>query len=302
MSHIPVAITAYTLNGIAVLVDKVILTKHVSNPLTLVFYFSAFSALALIAVPFLPLPTVGVFLIASLSTILWTIGAYFYFFATKIGQPSRVIPIIGSLNPLFLIIYYGFINQAITQTEILAASILVLGMVSLVIPSLKGEWSMKEVIFEIFSGLFFAISYIVLKEAYTQGQNFLMVLIWSRTILIPVGILILILPFLRKQVFSSDGPKINFRSKVGALFLGGQAAGGAAELLLTYSISLANPALVNSLQGTQYAFLFIANIFLAKKYPDVFEEKLNLINITCKVVGVALIGVGLYLLAFSSSR
>lgn len=300
MSHIPIAITAYTLNGIAVLVDKVILTKHVQNPLTIVFYFSAFSTLALGIVPFLPIPSLAVFAIASTSTILWTIGAYFYFFATKIGQPSRVIPIIGSLNPLFLIIYYGFINQSISQTEILAATILLIGMLSLVIPSLKGEWSLKEIIFELFSGLFFAVSYIVLKEAYTQGQNFLMVLIWSRTILIPVGILILILPYLRKQVFPKDGPVINFKSKVGALFLTGTAAGGASELLLTYSISLANPALVNSLQGTQYAFLFIANIFLAKKYPDVFEEKLNLLNITCKVIGVALIGLGLYLLAFAN--
>lgn len=298
MSHIPITVLAYTLNGVAVLIDKVILTKHVPNPLTIIFYFSAFSALALLAVPFLPLPTFQVFLIASLSTILWTTGAYFYFFATKIGQPSRVIPIIGSLNPLFLIIYYGFINRAISDTEIWAASILLIGMLSLVIPSLKGDWSLKELICEILSGLFFAISYIVLKEAYTQGQNFLMVLIWSRTILIPVGVLILIWPFLRKQVFTADGPPINFKSRVGALFLTGAAAGGAAELLLTYSVSLANPALVNSLQGTQYAFLFITNIFLAKKFPDVFEEKLNLINITCKVIGVALIGVGLYLLAF----
>lgn len=301
MRHIPFAVTAYFLNGVAVLVDKAMLTKHVPNPLTLVFYFSAFSALALVVVPFLPLPTLTVFAIASTSTILWTIGAYFYFVATKIGQPSRVIPIIGSLNPLFLIIYYGFINQSITQTELIAASILVLGMVSLIIPSLKGQWSFKEIIFELGSGLFFAISYIVLREAYVEGKNFLMVLIWSRTILLPFGILILILPFLRRQVFTKDGPPIKLRSKVGALFLTGQAAGGASELLLTYSISLANPALVNSLQGTQYAFLFIANIFLARKYPDIFEEKLNLINITCKVIGVVLIGFGLYLLAFNSS-
>ncbi len=297
MSHIPLAITAYFLNGIAVLVDKALLTKHVTNPLTLVFYFSAFSAVALVFAPFLPVPTFYVFLLASTSTILWTTGAYFYFLATKIGQPSRVIPVIGSLIPILLIIYYGFINKSLTQTEILAALVLVVGMVCLFLPSIHGNWSKKELLFEVVSALFFAISYIILKETYVAAGNFLMVLIWSRTILIPVGLLILILPFLRKKVFSLDAPPINFRSRVGVMFLGGQAAGGISELLLTYSISLANPALVNSLQGTQYAFLFLANIFLSKKYPDIFEEKLDKLNILSKVVGIGLIALGLYLLA-----
>ena len=299
MTHIPIVILAYTLNGIAVLVDKVILTKHVPNPLTIIFYFSAFSALALLVLPFVNVPTLNIFILASLSTLLWTTGVYFYFSAVKIGQPSRVIPVIGSLIPIFLIIYYGTLNQTISQPEILAALVLIVGMIVLVVPNFSGKVSLNEIILEIVSALLFAISYIILKVAYDSADNFLMVLVWSRLILIPVGVIILILPFLRKQVFTSNSPPIKFKSKTGALFLVGQASGGVAELLLTYSISLANPALVNSLQGTQYALLFLANIYLAKKFPDIFHEKLNLFNLISKVAGIVLIGLGLYLLAFA---
>lgn len=297
MSHIPITVVAYLLNGVGVLIDKALLTNHIKNPLTMIFYMSAFSALALLAVPFLPVPSFLVFVLASASTIIWTSGLYFYLHATKIGQPSRVVPIIGSLIPIFLIVYYGFVDREITQTQMIAALILVLGMGSLALSGLKGHWSSKEIVFEIISAFLFAISYIILKEAYTLGDNFLMVLVWSRTILIPVGLVILVIPALKRIALVKDNQTINFRSRVGALFLVGQGAGGISELLLTYSISLANPALVNSLQGTQYVFLFIANIFLSKKYPKIFEEKLNLVNVTSKIIGIALIGIGLYLLA-----
>lgn len=297
MQHLPFTLLAYFLNATAVTVDKFMLSKHIPNPLIYIFYFSAFSALALFLLPFTHIPTFEVFTIASISTVLWTLGAYFMFKALQIGQVSRVIPVIGTLIPIILLLN-ALLTATITSMEITAILLLILGLVFLTLMDWKGELKKEELIFELLSAVLFAVSYVVLREAYIR-DDFLTVLVWSRFIIIPVSLIILMLPKLRKIVFSSESgqPAFKLFSKAGVLFLAGQAAGGSSELLLTFSISLANPALVNSLQGTQYAFLFIFGLALSRRFPEIYKEKLSLVILLSKIAGIGFIAGGLYLLA-----
>src|SRR5258708_1683376 len=297
MSHIPFTITAYLFNSISVTVDKFLLTKHIPDPLVYIFYFSTFSLLALFLLPFTHLPPVLVFAMASFSTILWTIGAYFMFKALQIGQVSRVIPAIGTLIPLILLLEVVY-QVTLDLIQIWAIAILVLGLVFLTLPDWRGKITKKEVFYELIASILFAISYLILRQAYLQEQ-FLSVFVSSRLILIPVGILIFIIPHLRRRVLTKNGPKLKILSKAGLLFLVGQAAGGASELLLTFSVSLATPSLVNSLQGVQYIFLFLFSLILARKFPTIFTEHLSPKSIIGKVLGILLIGGGLFILSFS---
>lgn len=298
MNHLPFTITAYFFNALAVTTNKFLLNKTIPDPAVYVFYISLVSFLAIFALPFTKIPSLEVFLIASISTILWTTGAYFMFKALKIGQVSRVIPIIGTLVPLILLIFASSTN-AISQTQILAIVILLIGMFFLTRSDLQGSLNKKEILFEILSGAAFAFSYIVLRQAYLK-LDFFSVIVWSRLILLPLGIFIFLIPNLRRKIVTSKGPTINFFSKVGVIFLGGQIAGTISELLLLFSVSLANPALVNSLQGTQYVFLLILSAILGKIYPTIFQEKYNFASLLSKILGIALIGIGLYLLAFAN--
>lgn len=296
MNHLPFTLLAYLFNATAVTVDKFLLIKHIPNPLLYIFYFSVFSALALLALPFTHIPTLTVFVLASISTILWTFGAYFMFKALQIGQVSRVIPVIGTLIPLFLL-SDAVITQTITANQIMAVLVLIAGLIALTVTSFGGSIKKEEIVLEVTSALLFAISYLVLRQAYLQ-ENFLTVLVWSRFVILPVSLIILLIPSLKSQVFSSgDKPKFSLLSKPGLLFIFGQACGGSSELLITFSISLATPALVNSLQGSQYVFLFLFSQLLNKKFPQVFQETLNLSGWISKILGVILIGAGLYLLA-----
>lgn len=305
MSYLPFTIAAYLLNSIAVTIDKFLLTKSLPNPLTYIFYISAFSLVVLLTLPFTLLPSPFTLLLASLSTLLWTLGAYLMFKAMQKGQVSRVVPIIGTLIPLILLVHASLFNT-ITQSQSLAVLILILGLVFITLPDLHLRGVIQataklhlggELLLELLSALFFAVSYLVLKEAYLR-QDFLSVLVYSRLILIPIGIGILLIPSLRQIVLAPQAQKINFFSKIGLLFLFGQAAGGIQQLLLTFSISLASPALVNSLQGIQYVFLFLFSLILSSKYPQVFKEKLSFLVILGKIFGIGLIGWGLYILAF----
>lgn len=299
MSYLPFTLLAYFLNAVAVLIDKFMITKQIPNPLVYVFYFSVFSTVALLLLPFVALPPKEAFILASSSTVLWTCGAFFMFKALQIGQASRVIPIIGTLIPTFLLVYSLF-NQLITQNQLFAILLLILGIVFLTLPDWKGKISKDEIIFVILSSVLFASSYIVLRQAYLLA-NFLTVLVYSRVVIIPAVLTVLAIPSLRAMIFSqsSKHPVYHLKSKIGLLFLFGGAAGGASELLLTYSISLATPALVNSLQGSQYVFLFIASILLSKKYTQVFSEHFTFLNLSSKILGIVTISTGLYLLALA---
>lgn len=218
--------------------------------------------------------------------------------ALIVGLVTRVIPIIGALVPIMLLLY-GAYTGAITSIQMIAVVILIFGILFLTLFEWKGKIHPKELPYEIISALLFAIAYTFLRFAYLQ-DNFLTVFIWSRIILIPLAIVILLLPKTRTIVLGTARQQFKLRSQSGLIFLVGQAAGGMSELLLIFSVYLANPALVNSLQGSQYIFLFIASIFLARRFPHIFAERHQRWAVISKVCGIICVVIGLYIMAFAN--
>lgn len=299
MNYLPFALLAYLLNGIALTVDKFLLVKHIPNPLTYIFYFSAISLIALIFLPFVQLPPINIILIASSSTVLWTAGAYFMFQALRMGLVSRVAPLIGVLTALILLAFAG-LNQELSLNQYWGALLLILGLVFLTVVDWKGRVTREELFFELASSILFAFSYLLIRQAFLAWDD-LSVFAWSRPILAVVGILILAIPRLRKQILTGHTHQFKLVSRPGSLFLFGQAAGGVAQLLILFAISLADPALINSLQGTQYLFLLVLSIALSRPFPHIFMEKVFQKGIAWKVVGVLLVVLGLYAQGYKPS-
>lgn len=300
MLYLPIALLAYFFNSISITISRLLLVEDFHNPLVYIFYISIFSFVGLLAFPFTHLPTWEVIGLSSASTVLWTLGAFFLFKALRIGQTDRVVPIIGTLIPLFLL-FQGAVTNTLSLNELWAIIVLLLGLVFITLELWKGKFNHNELLFELLSAVFFAFSYTVLKEAYLR-DNFLTVLVYSRFIIIPPALFILIVPKYRRIILSAKGPTINFFSRVGVLFMISQVAGGLQGLLLTYAVSLESPAVVNSLQGTQYVFLFLFNIILLKKYPKIFKENLSPLILTSKILGITFIAGGLFILGFSSQK
>ena len=175
--YLPISILAFILNGIAVTVDKFLLTKIIPDPLFYIFYFSLVSCLAVFAIPFTHIPTLEVFLLSSLSTILWTLGAYCMFKALKTGLVQRVIPVIGSLNPLILLLIAALAGTILIN-EAWAIMVLISGLIFLTLSDWKGKVTGSELILEIAAAAFFTFSYLLLKEAYLK-EDFITVLVSS---------------------------------------------------------------------------------------------------------------------------
>ncbi len=296
MSYLPFASLAYFLNAVSVTTDKFLLKKFIPDPLTYVFYINLYSLLVLLLAPLTHLPSLTVFLLASLSTALWSLGAFFMFKALKVGLVSRVIPVIGTLTPIILLVHASFF-ATISLNQTWAAGFLISGLFFLTLVDLKGTFQIKELFLEILASLAFGASYLLLREAYLKA-DFLTVLVTSRYLLLPCILAVFLVPVSRKKITKPGGLNINFKSKLGVLFTLGQISGGASQMLLTFSISLTTPALVNSLAGIQYIFLLIFSLPLSKKFPKVFEEKSGRLSFLSKAAGVMAVFAGLYILSF----
>jgi drug/metabolite transporter (DMT)-like permease len=147
----------------------------------------------------------------------------------------------------------------------------------------------------ILAALFFALYYTTAKFIFSDSQPFISVFFWSRLGSFLAAISILIIPSWRVVIF---GARQTAGVKGGTLFVMNKVMAAFAFILLNYSIKLGDVALVNAIQGVQYAFLFGLVVFLAKKYPQILEEKMTRSVVAQKILAIIIIGIGLSLLYF----
>lgn len=298
-TFLPIAILAYALNGGSLIIDKILIRKLLPNPLVYTFYVAVLQFLVIFLIPLgFNLQFNNGFYFAIFSGITSIAALYALYTSLKLNEASIVGPVVGSLNPVFTAIIGALLlNQLLNQNQYVAILILILGALFLAFNQtfLKIDLG-KKFWWMVISGLFFAISYIFLRQAFLQ-DSFVNVLVNSRLAAAILGLLFLIPNSTRKAIFYKQKSD-STRSKNVAIFLGlGQIMGVGQGLLLTYATSLANPALVNSLFGVQYLIILLVALFLYQKFPNLLDEKLTAKVIIQKLFGVIILSFGLYLIA-----
>lgn len=299
MNFLPIALLAYVLNAGSTIIDKILLTKSVPNPLVYIFYIGLLGFLTLVLLPFgVNFGTTSISF-SFISGICFNIAVYCYFQALKKGEASVVVPVVGSLNPLFtLLIGTIFLSYALTQIQYVAFFVILFGTGVLTF----NLWARKvktnlQFLFMAVAGFSFAISYIFLKEVFTQSGFF------TGLVLTRVGASLSVLPLVfipafRRQAFSSKLTHNNFINKVSFLFLAGQAIGAIHGVMLTVATYLANPALVNSLFGVQYMVILAVAIFFANHHKEkLLDENLTKGVLVQKLIGAGILSLGVYLLS-----
>ncbi|MDO8618897.1 MAG: EamA family transporter [Candidatus Daviesbacteria bacterium] len=293
---IPIAILGNVLNAGATVVDKILLNKQLPNILSYIFYINILGLLAIFLIPFGFTFNISALTVAFTSGLVFVVALFAFFQALKKGEASVVAPIVGVLTPGFTFLIGTFFGQSLTNSQMLAFIVLLLGSVILTLSSWMSKIKLNTQIgFMILAGALFAVHYLLAKESYTQS-NFITGLVGGR-----VGSGILVASFLlfakgRSEIFASKIRQNNFANKTSVLLIFGQTMGGLFGLLNNYAISLASPALVNSLFGVQYVVIVIVALVLYKNHPDLLGEKLSVWIILQKIVGVVVMSFGLYLL------
>ena len=295
---LPIAIIGYILNGGAVVIDKILLNTSLPKPAIYTFYISMLGLLAILLLPFGFEWKNSILLPAFLSGVTATLALLTFFQSLKSGEASVAGPVIGAFNPLFaLILGITFFNQLISGSQLIAILVLILGTAILTF----NLWfsrikSQKQLLTMTLSGFFFALSYVFLKEGFLQS-NFITGLILTRFFGAAAALLFLLMPDFRNQIFASSLKKHNFFNKTSLLLLTGQSMGAAQGFLLALAVSLASPALVNSLFGMQYLVILGVSLALAKKAPQLLDENLSKAVVWQKILGAGILSLGVYLLS-----
>jgi len=303
MNWLLIAIIAHFLFALVFIVDKILLSKTVLNPIGYAFYTGLLQIFALFLIPFgFIVPSARQMASSFVAGALFTLAVLFLYKAIQMGRVSRIIPVIGGAVPIFtLILTYLFLGERLTLSQSVAFFLLVIGGMIMLWPKkyrpnserLKTPLT-KRLTVAILAALFFAISFVLTKFVFTY-QPFISGFIWIRMGGFLMAILLFLWPGNRQTIFETTK---TIKIKTVGLFLSNKGLAALAFILLNYAIYLGSVILVNALQGVQYVFLLIIAIILSIKFPQILREQISREVIAQKIVAILFISFGLGILAF----
>ncbi len=295
-----VATLSYLILAVSFLVDKYLLVGSIANPKVYTFYVGMAGILVLAIIPFVgfTIPGTEQIFLSITCGAFFTGGLFWFYKALQLFEPSRVVPAVGGILPLFsflLILISSKGEATFALSDYVAFILLILGSV-LITYKKSQKISIRCFLISSIAAILFAFYFVLAKYVY-MGQSF-----WSGLIWIRIGGFLAALGFLltrevRNELFKS---KIGFQRKTAVLFLSNQAAGATGNILQSWAIALAPlvyVATINALAGIQYVFLFIFSIILSLKFPKILKEEASKEVILQKIVAILFIGGGLLVLA-----
>lgn len=297
MSFLPIAVIGYFLGGGSTLIDKILLNKSIPHPIVYTFYIALLGFGTAILIPFVDIiltPQIAFF--STIAGIAGTLAAFTYFQSLKQGEASVVTPIVGVLNPTFTVILgLFFLSQVLNMEQIRAFLVLLLGTLILTLNLIRKLKFNQQLPTMVLSGFLFAIAYLFLKEVFIHS-NFVTGLVLTRLCGGIFALTFLIPTVLRKEIIASKISKHHFANKTSYLMFFGQLMGAVGGILITYAVSLAHPALVNSLFGAQYLVILAAALIFYERHSHILGENLSKPVLAQKVIGIIILSFGLYLL------
>lgn len=285
----------YLLNAISSVVNKSLLNKDIPNPVVYTFYICILGLAVFALAPF-GLAWIGfnMFIISLIAGILFTGALLSMFTALLNDEVSRVIPLIGGLQP-FLVFWlaFFFLGERLLNNQVIAFVLVLLGGLLITIRWQKASRQQVKLFFlSLLSALLFALSFVLSKYIF-DSTDFISGFIWIRVGSFLGAVVLLLWAVNRKAIFGNV--KTAGRT-VGLIFILGQVAGALSFIMINWAMAMGSVTLVNALQGLQYVFLFIIVLLLAKRYPEWLKENTRGLVLVQKIIAILLISGGLYLL------
>jgi drug/metabolite transporter (DMT)-like permease len=294
------ALIAYSIFAVITIVDKFLLEKPIPNPFVYSFYTGVLGIFTLVLVPFgFEIPTTAALLIGLIAGIVF-IGALLLFFsALQIGEASRIGISFGGFVPFFTLTFIYFTTKEFPNViQGIALLFLVAGGFVIVLERIQTMiHNFKKFLFVVSSSILFGL-YFTMTRFLFEFYSFATVYIIINAGSLLFALSFLLFPRIRRQIFQNRGA---MKTKFGGLFVLKNASGGLASLLIHKAVALAyfsEVAIINALQGFQFALVFFLALFMTKKYPHILHEEFHKRAIISKIIGMGLIIIGIAILAF----
>lgn len=316
MSWFLIAVISYFLLAVVNLTDKFLIDNVLRSSKTYAFLVCSLGSLVFLAAPWL-LDWPGLSLLAAnlLTGALFAFALYFLYEALSRGEAARTVIIIGGLIPVFSTMLSLLLGEAFFIWQFIGILFLLVGIFLIAyLPGRHSFWEKiwvylgapvkeKNSLWLVFlSAMFYALFFVSTKLVYGE-QNF-----WSAFIWVRLGALLTVLLFLldkksRVEIIKNLGlsnkkKKKNKKQKNVFLFLFNQGLGSLSFVLQNYAIFLGPVAVINALQGVQYAVMIFFAFFLGFFFKE-YKEKFLWKSVLQKTVAIMFISFGLYLISLS---
>ncbi|EKE10730.1 MAG: hypothetical protein ACD_15C00207G0011 [uncultured bacterium] len=304
MSYILIAVAAYFLVAIEVILDKFLITsKKVSHPVIYTFYVGMMSLFALMFFPFgFHWLSFGDAILSIISGIIFVYGLLALFYAIEKSEASRVMPVVGAIIPIvtFLLSIF-FLEERLRSIQLFGVAALIIGgvLISFEFPLRNKNKFFHGFYLSIVAGILLAIAFTWFKYFYDR-DNFANVFIWTRFGLFLGSASLFLHSGWRKKIWSSFG---GFKSpqkdhyKTGSLFVINKTLGGVGSIMTHYAIALGSVTIVNALVSIEYVFILIIGFFMSFRFPRIFQEKKDVLIVSQKIISIFIIAAGLILIS-----
>ena len=287
--------------------DKFLVDNVLPSSKAYAFVVCLFGGLLFLAAPwFLEWPGIYWLAINIIAGFIFGIALWSLYEALRRGEASRTLVFIGGLTPVFSVVFsILFFKEQFSFFEWLGIFTLLIGIIIIallpqqrsflarLIKKLKFVQEVKKgyLIFAAISALAYSSYFVLTKYAYSS-QEFASAFIWTR-----LGAIVFVLFFLVRRRDREDVLQVfkkKRKNKKSFLVAVNQIIGSAGFILQNYAISLGSVALINALQGAQYAFLLVLSTGLALLSPNLLKETFSWRIFLQKLVAVLVIAIGLY--------
>jgi len=302
MTWLLFAILGHLANGVAFIIDKILLSSAFKRSATYAGLVGLLSFVVVVAAPWVERwPTGLAALIALASGATFVFALWAFFAALARAEASRVVPIVGSLIPILTLIGTSlFLHERLTATQLAGFALLVIATMVLSSGGGSSRPPRSAIFLALTCAILFAIASVTGKYAYDTA-GFLPAFLTTRlaagaTALVIVTILdstagVELWSIMRPKKGSATKKKSN----AGLLAVVGQTLGAIGFLLVQLATSMGSASIVNSLQAVQYALLVIAAFALRKSAPKLLGENLEPKTVLIKIAALLLTAVGLAL-------
>jgi drug/metabolite transporter (DMT)-like permease len=298
---LPLAIGGHLLNACAFLIDKALLSTSFKRSGTYAALIGGLSCLALFALPWAPIPPAITWLPMAGFGSLFVLALWTFFEALRRGEATRVVPIIGSLIPVFTLLDTSIlVGERLPVNGYIGFAFLVLATFILSSGPEKERLDRKTIAICVLSAFLFAASSALGKLAFLEG-GFLSVFVWSRLFAAVIATLIGLFATgvkdeLAKLVFVKNPQTAAEEGFKLGLMIFGQLAGATGFLLVQLAISQGSAAIVNAMQSVQYAILVLVAWFGGEKLAQILHEHRTTRAFIAKGSAILLVAFGLYLI------
>jgi transporter family protein len=280
------------------ILDKFLVDKRVKSHILLPLFVRMFSVVPLLFIALFTgfsIPGPFFILLTSVAAVFSVAGVLIYYKALQSGEVSRVIPLYQFLPIFVLILSFVFIGEVLGALDYIGIIILVIGGLVITARSFKKLLKVEKIFWLVlFSSFLISVSYVIMKFVMDTVESWdAIILLWSLQA-------VLFSSFFLSKKIRSESKCFNELGLNDKVLIFADAIVSIVAFAFNYiAISLGPVTLVEAAGNMLLVFVFIATFLISRYIPRVLKEDFDAKAVMHKIIGMALIILGLLLTQIS---